>query len=187
MRQDWIRFSILAVVLGLQLTTAGLGQTSSMLTGSAVGTTTALSTKPLSSHLIRQQARYDSRPITRVRTHTRTVYLIDRRTYWQRHPMVKGAAIGAGVGAGAGAVTGLVTHRGVLRGAAIGAGTGAGVGVIRTSKVMKRHPIVKDVATGAATGLGLGWAGGHHHGTIAKATGVGAAVGLGVGLFKHLR
>lgn len=124
---------------------------------------------------------------TRPRTVVRTVYVRDRRTFFQRHPMVKGAAIGAGVGAGVGAVTGLVTGRGVLRGAAIGAGTGAGVGVVRTSKIMRRHPIARDVATGALTGLGIGWAGSRRGGRGAlTGAGVGAAVGLGIGLFKHL-
>lgn len=121
------------------------------------------------------------------RTYVRTVYVQDRRTYFDRHPMIKKATIGAGVGAGVGALTGLVTHRGVLRGAAIGAGTGATVGVIRASKIMRRHPIIRDVATGAVAGLGLGWAGSRRHGRIAQFTGVGAAIGLGVGLFKHLR
>src|SRR5205085_2179863 len=106
-------------------------------------------------------------------------------TYWQRHPKVKSAAIGAGVGTAAGAVTGLVTHRGIVRGAAIGAGTGAGVGLIRSSSTMKRHPIVKDLATGSAVGLGLGMAGGRGHHPGLKAAAVGGAVGLGIGLFKH--
>ena len=101
--------------------------------------------------------------------------------------MVKGATIGAGVGAGAGAITGLITGRGVLRGAAIGAGTGAGVGVVRTSRTMKRHPIIRDTATGALVGLGLGWSGSRHGSTIGKATGIGAAVGLGAGLLRNLR
>jgi hypothetical protein len=101
--------------------------------------------------------------------------------------MVKGAAIGAGIGGGAGALTGLVTGQGVFRGAAIGATTGAGVGVIRTSKIMKRHPIARDIATGGMTGLGLGWAGSHYPHTIAATTGVGAAIGLGAGLFNNLR
>ncbi len=120
------------------------------------------------------------------RTYVRTVYVRDRSTYWQRHPMIKKATIGAGIGAGVGALTGLVTHRGVLRGAAIGAGTGATIGVIRASHIMRRHPILQDVATGAVAGLGLGWAGSRRHGRIGQFTGVGAAIGLGVGLFRHL-
>jgi hypothetical protein len=116
-----------------------------------------------------------------------TVYLKDTRTFWQRHPMVKGAAIGGGVGAGAGALTGLISHQGILRGAVIGAGTGAGVGVIRTSKIMARHPIARDVATGAASGLGIGWAGSRRPGIALAGTGIGAAIGLGTGLFTQLR
>jgi hypothetical protein len=116
-----------------------------------------------------------------------TVYLKDTRTFWQRHPMVKGAAIGAGFGAGAGALTGLISGQGILRGAVIGAGTGAGVGVIRTSKIMKQHPIARDVATGAASGLGVGWAGSRRPGIALAGTGIGAAIGLGTGLFTHLR
>jgi len=118
---------------------------------------------------------------------TRTVYLKDTRSFWQRHPMVKGAAIGGGIGAGAGALTGLISHQGILRGAAIGAGTGAGVGVIRTSKIMARHPIARDVATGAAAGLGVGWAGSRRPGIALAGTGIGAAIGLGTGLFTQLR
>ncbi len=100
--------------------------------------------------------------------------------------MAKGAAIGGGVGAGAGALTGLITGQGIIRGAVIGAGTGAGVGVIRTSQIMKRHPIARDVATGAVSGLGLGWAGSRYPRAIAATTGIGAAIGLGTGLFTQL-
>jgi len=122
-----------------------------------------------------------------VQQKTRTVYLKDNRSFWQRHPMVKGAAIGGGIGAGAGALTGLISHQGILRGAAIGAGTGAGVGVIRTSKIMARHPIARDVATGATAGLGVGWAGSRRPGIALAGTGIGAAIGLGTGLFTQLR
>lgn len=108
-------------------------------------------------------------------------------TYMSRHPKVKAATIGAGVGAGAGALTGLITHKGVVRGAAIGAGAGAGVGLVRSSETMKRHPILKDVATGTLVGGGLGLAGSRHGSTAVKGAGVGAAVGLGVGLLKHLK
>jgi hypothetical protein len=131
-----------------------------------------------------------NRPRTAVRLHSQephTVYLKDTRTFWQRHPMVKGVAIGAGAGAGAGALTGLISHQGILRGAAIGAGTGAGVGVIRTSQIMKRHPIARDAATGAATGLGIGWAGSRRPGIALAGTGIGSAIGLGTGLFTQLR
>jgi hypothetical protein len=106
-------------------------------------------------------------------------------TYFQRHPKVKAAAIGAGVGTAAGAVTGLISRRGVVRGALIGAGSGAGVGLIRTSRTLRRHPIVKDVATGTVVGLGLGLAGGRRHGDAGKATAVGAAVGLAAGVLRH--
>lgn len=138
-----------------------------------------------------QQPVYAPRPRTvvpvRPRSAVRTVYVRDERTFFQRHPMMKKAAIGAGIGAAAGAITGGITRRGVLRGAAIGAGTGAGVGVIRASRTMRRHPIIRDVATGALTGMGLGWAGSRRGSTVAKTAGIGAAVGLGWGLFRHLR
>lgn len=112
------------------------------------------------------------------------VYLQDNRTFWQKHPKVKAATIGAGVGAGAGAVTGLISGRGIVRGAAIGAGTGAGVGLVRSSKTMKRHPIVRDVATGGLIGLGIGGAASRHRGWL-KGAAVGSAVGLGWGLLKN--
>ena len=105
--------------------------------------------------------------------------------YFADHPKVKAVTIGAGVGTAAGAVTGLVTGRGVLRGAAIGAGAGAGVGLVRSSQIMHRHPIVKDIATGSLVGWGLGFAGGRNHGTALRGTGVGAAVGLATGLLTH--
>jgi hypothetical protein len=108
-------------------------------------------------------------------------------TYFSQHPKVKAATIGAGVGAGAGALTGLITHKGVMRGAAIGAGTGAGVGLVQSSRTMKRHPIIKDVAEGTLVGGGLGLAGSRQGRTAVKTAGVGAAVGLGAGLLKNLR
>jgi len=115
--------------------------------------------------------------------HTTTT--VKTGTYWQRHPKVKSAATGAAVGTAAGAVTGLVTHKGVVRGAAIGAGTGAGVGLIRSSSTMKRHPVAKDTATGAAIGLGLGLAGGRGRHDGLKGAAVGGAVGLGFGVLKN--
>jgi len=115
---------------------------------------------------------------------TRVRYAHPVHHYFATHPKVKAATIGAGVGAGAGALTGLLTHTGVMRGAMIGAGTGAGVGLIRSSRIMQRHPVMRDVATGGAVGLGLGWAGSRYGGA---GTGVlvGSAVGLGVGLLRH--
>jgi hypothetical protein len=131
------------------------------------------------------------RPIIK-HTQTRTVviekptyvYLQDNRTFWQKHPKVKAATVGAGVGAGAGAVTGLISGRGIVRGAAIGAGTGAGVGLVRSSNTMKRHPIVRDVATGGLVGLGIGGAASRNRGWV-KGAAVGSAVGLGWGLLKN--
>lgn len=117
----------------------------------------------------------------------REVYVRDNRTYFQRHPKVKAVSIGAGVGAGAGALTGLVAGSGVVRGAAIGAGSGAGVGLVRSSNTMKRHPIIRDTATGTIAGLGLGAASSRNSKRAWQGAGVGAAVGLGVGLFKNLR
>jgi hypothetical protein len=114
---------------------------------------------------------------------TRVRYAHPVHHYFATHPKVKAAAIGAGVGLGAGALTGLLTHRGVARGALIGAGTGAGVGLIRSSRIMRAHPIVRDLATGGAIGLGMGWAGtrdGAGPGLL-----VGSGLGLGVGFLRH--
>ncbi len=138
-----------------------------------------------------QTAQYDARRYPAPRTVYarpvyRTVYVRDNRTYWQRHPKVKSAAIGAGVGAGAGAVTGLISGRGVLRGAAIGAGTGAGVGLIRSSRTMRRHPLVRDLATGAAVGFGLGAAGSRRGSTMLKATAIGTAIGGGYHFLRRM-
>lgn len=110
-----------------------------------------------------------------------------KKTYWQRHPKVKAAAIGGGVGAAGGLLIGGLTGHGAVRGAAIGAGTGAGVGLIRSSQTLKRHPIARDVATGTAAGLGVGWAGGRGGSRAFKGAAIGGAIGLGVGLFKNLR
>ena len=125
---------------------------------------------------------YYSANATRVRVQSQ-----HSQTYWQRHPKVKAAAIGGGVGAAGGALVGGLTGHGVVRGAAIGAGTGAGVGLIRSSKTLKRHPIMRDVATGTTAGLGIGWAGGRGGSRAFKGAAIGGAVGLGVGLFKNLR
>jgi len=105
--------------------------------------------------------------------------------YFADHPKVRAATIGAGVGTAAGAVTGLVTGRGLVRGALVGAGAGAGVGLVRSSHIMHRHPILKDVATGSLVGWGLGYAGGRNHGTAARGTLAGAAVGMATGLLVH--
>lgn len=108
------------------------------------------------------------------------------KTFFQAHPKVKAATIGAGVGTAAGAATGLIAGRSVVKGALIGAGTGAGVGLIRSSRTLRRHPIIKDTATGSAVGLGLGLAAsrGHHSGL--KGAAVGAGVGLGLGALKQV-
>ena len=170
---------------------------STTLTG-LVSTSSMSSPNPV---LRAQVPQYDRRPATTQvnagvnksqpralppRVITRTVYVEkqDNRTYWQKHPKVKSAVIGAGVGAGTGAIVGLISRRGILRGGAIGAGTGAGVGLIRSSNTMRRHPIVKNTATGALAGLGLGAAASRRGGTMAKSTAVGAAVGLGYSLFR---
>jgi len=179
-------------LLSLQMIAPAFAQTT-MLMGSASHTSAGTRAAKTSSQVRLsppQSARYDTRSVTpapRTVYQTRTVYVKDNRTYFQRHPKVKAATVGAGVGAGVGALTGLVTGRGVLRGGAIGAGTGAGVGLVRSSTTMKRHPIIRDVATGTLVGGGLGWAGSRRGGTVAKTAGVGAALGLGVGLFKHLQ
>lgn len=182
------KFTGAMLVLGFcaQATLPGWAQTT-VLTGRA-------STSTYVPQLVPQQPRYEIvRPVPvqsgiytiNRRPQVRTVYVRDHRTFFQRHPKVRAAAIGAGVGAGAGALTGLVTGHGVLRGAAIGAGAGAGVGLIGASRTMRRHPILKDVAMGSVTGLGIGAAASHGSRRALQGAGIGAAVGLGVGLLKH--
>ncbi|HEY9791655.1 MAG TPA: hypothetical protein V6D22_14725 [Candidatus Obscuribacterales bacterium] len=141
---------------------------------SALAATTvyAPTTTPYTGHVNAQHHYYHKRSVT-------------MHDYFACHPKVRAATMGAGIGTAAGAVTGLVTGRGVLRGAVIGAGSGAGVGLVRSSRTMRRHPIVKDVATGSLVGWGLGYAGGTHHGTAGRATAVGAAAGLATGLLTH--
>src|SRR5262249_45082281 len=129
----------------------------------------------------------DERPTTYVNTDEQRSYAAeDHRTYFQRHPKVKATVVGAGVGAAGGAVVGLISHRGMLRGAAIGAGAGAGTGLIRSSETLKRHPVIRDVATGTAVGLGLGWAASRRGGTVGKAGALGALGGLGYNFLKKL-
>lgn len=125
-----------------------------------------------------RRVEYVDRPVYR------TVYVRDNRTFFQRHPKVKAATVGAGVGAGVGAITGLVTHRGVMRGALIGGGTGAGVGLVRSSDTFKRHPIVRNLATGSLVGLGIGGAASRGHRRALQGAGIGAAVGLGASLLN---
>lgn len=176
----------MALLLATQICSASMAQTT-VLTGRVSDSTSRV-------RLIEQPARYDTRvrlPAQATRTVviqrpvTRTVYVKDNRTFFQRHPRVKAAAIGAGVGTAAGAVTGLIARRGVVRGAAIGAGTGAGVGLLRSSPLMKRHPIVNDVATGSLVGLGVSAAATRGGKRLWQGTGVGAAVGLGAGLLRN--
>lgn len=193
---------LLGSFVGLQTCTVAYAQ-SSVLTGK-------ISHDSYQQKIITQDARFDNsagspvlnpaqnpvsvatvqRPVTSVRLApqpavVRTVYVRDNRTFFQRHPKVKAASIGAGVGAGLGAVTGLVTHHGIMRGALIGAGTGAGVGLVRSSVVMKRHPIIRNVTTGTLVGLGIGGAAsGHGHRRILAGGGIGAAVGLGASLLN---
>jgi hypothetical protein len=126
------------------------------------------------------------RPVVVNRPAYRTYAVQDRRTYFQRHPKVKSAVVGGAVGAGGGAVAGLISGRGVLRGAAIGAGTGAGVGLIRSSRTMKRHPLVRDLTTGAAVGLGLGAASSRRGSTMVKSAAIGTAVGGGYHFLKKM-
>jgi hypothetical protein len=108
------------------------------------------------------------------------------KSFFYRHPKVKSATIGAGVGTAAGAATGLISGRGVMKGALVGAGAGTAVGLIRSSEIMKRHPLVKNTATGSVVGLGLGVAAsrGHHSGL--KGAAVGAGVGLGLGALSQV-
>jgi hypothetical protein len=126
------------------------------------------------------------RPVVVNRPVYRTYAVQDRRTYFQRHPKVKSAVVGGAVGAGGGAIAGLVSGRGVVRGAAIGAGTGAGVGLIRSSRTMKRHPLAKDLATGAAVGFGLGAASSRRGSTMVKSAAIGTAIGGGYHFLKKM-
>lgn len=105
--------------------------------------------------------------------------------FFNRHPKVKAATIGAGVGTAAGAATGLISGRGVVRGGLIGAGAGAGVGLIRSSRMLRRHPIVKDTATGTVAGLGLGLAASRGRNAGLKGAAAGAAIGLGLGALRQ--
>lgn len=123
-------------------------------------------------------------PVIRERPIYRTVYYRDNRTFFQRHPKVKAVAIGAGVGAGVGAIAGAISRRGIGRGALIGAGTGAGVGLVRSSRTLRRHPIIRNVATGSLVGLGLGGAIGRGSRRALQGAGIGAAVGLGASLLN---
>ncbi len=184
LRKDVTAIALVLLVQGCGILPA-LSQATT-LTGSINRTAVSVPQQPA---LMQQTAQYDVRPrLRRLPPHTvyRNVYIHDNRPYFQRHPKVKAAVVGAGVGAGAGAVTGLITHRGILRGAAIGAGTGAGVGLVRSSHTMKRHPLVRDVATGSLVGLGLGAAGSRHGGTMVKATALGAAIGGGYHFLRKL-
>ncbi len=116
-----------------------------------------------------------------------TVKTSATKKFFNEHPKVRSATLGAGVGVAAGAVTGLVTGKGVGRGALIGAGAGAGVGAINSSDTLKRHPIMKTVATGTVAGLGLGLASSRGYGKtkkVSQMTAAGAAVGLGAALLK---
>lgn len=117
-------------------------------------------------------------------SHIPHAYLQHTRSFFQRHPMVKSAAIGGGIGAASGGVLGLATGHGFFRGAVIGAGTGAGIGVVRKSQIMARHPIARDAATGGLAGLGIAGSA-SHHGLLGA--GIGAALGLGWGMFKNYR
>ena len=128
---------------------------------------------------------YVNAPPHHTAPHIPHTYLRNTRSFFQRHPMVKSAALGGGIGAASGGVLGLATGHGFFRGAVIGAGTGAGIGVVRKSQIMARHPIARDAATGGLAGLGI--AGSATHGGGLVGAGVGAALGLGWGMFKNYR
>jgi hypothetical protein len=108
------------------------------------------------------------------------------KSFFNRHPKVKAATVGGAVGTAAGAGVGLISGRGVGRGALIGAGTGAGVGLIRSSQMLRRHPIIKDTATGGVVGLGIGAAAGRGRRPAVKGAAVGAGVGLGIGALRQV-
>ncbi len=107
------------------------------------------------------------------------------KSFFVNHPKIKSMAIGSAAGTAAGAATGLIAGRGVVRGAAIGAGTGAGVGLVRSSRTLAAHPVVKDTLTGSVTGLGLGYAASRGNKTAFKSAAVGTAVGLGAGFLRN--
>lgn len=109
------------------------------------------------------------------------------KEFFQKHEAVRKATIGAGVGTATGAVTGLISGKGMVRGAAIGAGTGATVGVINSSKILAKHPIMRDVATGTTAATGLAMTAMKGHGSTKKTVegaAIGAGLGLAVGLLK---
>lgn len=107
------------------------------------------------------------------------------KSFFVNHPKIKSMAVGSAAGTAAGAATGLIAGRGVVRGAAVGAGTGAGVGLVRSSRTLAAHPVVKDTLTGSVAGLGLGYAASRGHKTALKSAAVGTAIGLGAGFLRN--
>lgn len=120
--------------------------------------------------------------VTKTAVHPAIHEQVAPKTWGQRHPMMKAAAIDGGIGAAAGGATGLITGRGIVRGAAIGGIAGAGIGAGRKTKIASRHPIARDTLTGTAAGAALGMAAGGRTGEGAL---LGGAVGAGISLWKH--
>lgn len=111
-------------------------------------------------------------------------YSLDR--YYGRHrtetrrdgSLLKGSLIGGALGAGIGAIGGAIAgKRRAGRGALWGLGTGAGIGAVNSARELRGRPIIRNTATGALAGLGIG-------GTMrrpGKGAGIGALVGAGLG------
>lgn len=99
------------------------------------------------------------------------------------HPVVRGSVIGGALGAGLGAIGGAIAgrHR-AGRGALWGLGSGAGIGAVESAHELRGHPVVRNTATGALAGLGIG-------GVMkrpGKGAGIGALLGGGLGVLRSL-
>jgi hypothetical protein len=125
-------------------------------------------------------------PTTRVRTGSRYGYYYGRPSWGQRHPVLKGTAVGGALGAGIGAVGGAIAGRGRAgRGALAGLGAGAGIGALQTHPRMRRHPIIRRVGQGTLAGLGVGITA-RKRGAAWKGAGIGALVGGGLGILERM-
>jgi hypothetical protein len=105
-------------------------------------------------------------------------YSADRYRSHRPGSLIKGTAIGGALGAGIGALGGAIAgKRRAGRGALWGLGTGAGIGAVNSARQLRGRPFIRNTATGALAGLGIG-------GTMrrpGKGAGIGALVGAGLG------